>query len=279
MPTKLRTAQTNNVETIGSSVSRMGSVPTRQPFYDATRKSTKKPDHPVFLEPSRQNSEPSIKIEPTQSLIRPTNKVDAIGFASTQKQKYHKHETNTQEKPTLVAKVHSSITRKSNTFVPRRDKLPKTKEFLGTMIHEVMNNRTTATVEMKPKTVSFFFLSHDLNGNSTWSYELITENGFSWQVTHFRTMTVTRTETSVVGSPPTTRTLLLTHTMTSTIIETVTETLLRPTSVVVTSTVLQSITRLPNSYENTVDNDSIFVVMSDQNPPAVGAEEARKSVQ
>ncbi|XP_043272773.1 uncharacterized protein [Venturia canescens] len=244
MPTKLRSPQISSVESIGPSISRISSVPTRQPSYDPTRKPTRKPDHPVFLEPSRQNTELSMKIEPTQSLIRPSNKVVEPRFGSTQKQKYHKSESSTYEKPTLVTRVHSSSSRKTNSFVPRRDKLPKTKEFLGTVIQEVTKNGTTATVEMKPKTV-----------------------------THFRTMTVTRTETSVVGSPPTTRTLLLTHTMTSTIIETVTETLLRPTSVVVTSTVLQSMTRLPSSYDNAVDNDSIFVVMSDQNPPAAGAEE------
>lgn len=99
---------------------------------------------------------------------------------------------------------------------------------------------------------------------------------FIIQVTRFQTSTVTRTETSVLGSPPTTRTLLLTHTLTSTTVETVTETLLRPTSVVstVTSTILQSVvTRIPSSYENVVDNDSIFVVMSDQKPPVPGAEE------
>ncbi|XP_063978522.1 uncharacterized protein LOC135163191 isoform X2 [Diachasmimorpha longicaudata] len=97
-------------------------------------------------------------------------------------------------------------------------------------------------------------------------------------VTHFKTLTVTRTETSVVGSPPTTRTLLLTSTITSTIVETVTETLLRPTSVVVTSvtTVLQSAQSTASVYDtyNSPDNlDSIFVVMSDQNPPSPGAEE------
>lgn len=96
-------------------------------------------------------------------------------------------------------------------------------------------------------------------------------------MTRFKTSTVTRTKTSVLGSPPTTRTLLLTHTMTTTTVETVTETLLRPTSVVstVTSTILQPIiTRIPSSYDN-VDNDSIFVVMSDQKPPAPGAEEVK----
>lgn len=97
-------------------------------------------------------------------------------------------------------------------------------------------------------------------------------------MTRFKTLTVTRTKTSVLGSPPTTRTLLLTHTMTTTTVETVTETLLRPTSVVstVTSTILQPIiTRIPSSYDNVMDNDSIFVVMSDQKPPAPGAEEVQ----
>ena len=87
---------------------------------------------------------------------------------------------------------------------------------------------------------------------------------------------MTRTKTSVLGSPPTTRTLLLTHTMTTTTVETVTETLLRPTSVVstVTSTILQPIvTRVPSTYNNIADNDSIFVVMSDQKPPVPGGEE------
>lgn len=87
-------------------------------------------------------------------------------------------------------------------------------------------------------------------------------------------MTVTRTETSVLGSPPTTRTLLITHTLTSTSVETVTETLLRPTSVIstITSTILHPVTRVP-AYENDNDNESIFVVMSDQKPPVPGAEE------
>lgn len=58
--------------------------------------------------------------------------------------------------------------------------------------------------------------------------------------------------------------------------ETITETLVRPTSVIstITSTILQSI---PTSYENDDNDDSIdsiFVVMSDQKPPEPGAEEA-----
>lgn len=63
--------------------------------------------------------------------------------------------------------------------------------------------------------------------------------------------------------------------MTSTSVETITETLINPTNVIstITSTILQSI---PASYENEASDDSIdsiFVVMSDQKPPEPGAEE------
>lgn len=88
--------------------------------------------------------------------------------------------------------------------------------------------------------------------------------------------TLTKIETFAVGLPPTTRTFLLTHTMTSTTVETVTETFLHPTNTLttMTSNILQSmVTRLPSIYENSIDNDSIFVVMSDQKPPEPGAEE------
>lgn len=55
-----------------------------------------------------------------------------------------------------------------------------------------------------------------------------------------------------------------------------TETLLRPTSVIstVTSTILQSVTHAP-PYADGNDHESIFVVMSDQKPPVPGAEEVR----
>lgn len=63
--------------------------------------------------------------------------------------------------------------------------------------------------------------------------------------------------------------------MTSTSVETITETIINPTNVIstITSTILQSI---PTSYENEASDDSIdsiFVVMSDQKPPEPGAEE------
>lgn len=98
------------------------------------------------------------------------------------------------------------------------------------------------------------------------------------EVTHFKTLTITRTETSIIGSPPTTRTILLTHTITSTIVETVTETLLRPTNVLatitsVTTVTLESDTWLRSHKITPTDTmDSIFIVMSDRNLPSSSAE-------
>ncbi|XP_046630422.1 uncharacterized protein LOC124310473 isoform X1 [Neodiprion virginianus] len=79
------------------------------------------------------------------------------------------------------------------------------------------------------------------------------------------------------ASSSTTRTLLRTRTLTSTTVETVTETLLQPartTTIVSSSTVLRPTTEVPVSVHQTPsDNESIFVVMSDQTPPQPGAEE------
>lgn len=210
-------------------------VSTRTPVHITRRPSNETPRKPlVNLEASRQSFSPS-RLNPTQSLNH-----------------YRHHSTKHSINPTDVTFTSTTKRKYGNAFTKSRDYIIKsTKEIaLGTTLRENARNITTTTMltttEIKPKAV-----------------------------THFKTLTVTRTETSVLGSPPTTRTLLLTHTMTSTIIETVTETLLRPTSVVITSvtTILQPATRM-SSYDSSPENmDSIFVVMSDQNPPAAGAEE------
>lgn len=158
MPTKLRPPQIDHVETVGPSISRVNSVPTRVPSYDTPRRPTKRPDYPVFLEPSRQHVQPSMEIEATESLTRHTNRVEESKFHGTQTRKYPSNDRSAQDSPTIVTRVQSSITRTVNTLIPRRDKLPKTKEFDGTVIHEVVNNGTTATVEMKPKAVIIFNL-------------------------------------------------------------------------------------------------------------------------
>ncbi|CAB0031363.1 unnamed protein product [Trichogramma brassicae] len=104
---------------------------------------------------------------------------------------------------------------------------------------------------------------------------------YNTKVTHVEVTTITRTRTAIVSSKVNTRTLLLTHTLTSTSVETVTETYLRPTSVVsktITSTVLHSVIDHVPNYERDHDHESIFVVMSDQNPPPLGGDEVSATV-
>ncbi|CAK9795419.1 63 kDa sperm flagellar membrane protein [Anthophora quadrimaculata] len=262
IPTKLRPLQVDHIQPSRSSSTSRDVEPTRLHNYDIPRNPVKRPEHPVFLESSYDNVLPSTKVEATESLShaastsekkepRPTmtkNEVSKVVVSPATERK-RTNETTVKELASVVTRVDSSVTKVTSTLSEnidrRNESVIKMTKDVSSVTRDAING--TTSVHAKPK-----------------------------EVTRFQTSTVTRTETSVLGSPPTTRTLLLTHTMTSTTIETVTETLLRPTSVIstVTSTILQSVvTRIPSSYENVVDNDSIFVVMSDQKPPAPGAEE------
>ncbi|XP_017758552.1 PREDICTED: LOW QUALITY PROTEIN: mucin-16 [Eufriesea mexicana] len=257
IPTKLRPIQLDQIQPSRDV------EPTRSHNFDIPRNPVKRPEHPVFLESSHDNVLPTTKVEATETLThvvttsqktesRPTmtkNEVSKVVVSPVTERK-RKNETTVKELPSVVTRVDSSVTNATSTL---SENVTKRNESVIKMTKDVSSQTTkpvhgtTTTMRVKPK-----------------------------EVTRFQTSTVTRIQTSVLGSPPTTRTLLLTHTLTSTTVETVTETLLRPTSVVstVTSTILQPVvTRVPPSYENVVDNDSIFVVMSDQKPPAPGAEE------
>ncbi|XP_076390134.1 uncharacterized protein LOC100879114 isoform X2 [Megachile rotundata] len=262
IPTKLRPLQVNHIQPSRSSSTSREVEPTRSQTFEIPRNPVKRPEHPVFLESSYDNILPSTKVEPTESLThvvtsqkkepRPTmtkdEKTKLVVASTTERKKLN--ETSVKNSPTVVVRTDSSIVKVTGTLLGNSERtngsiIKMTKSSVSSTVRKAANASTT--MRTKPK-----------------------------EVTRFQTSTVTRTETSVLGSPPTTRTLLLTHTMTSTTVETVTETLLRPTSLIstVTSTILQSVvTRIPSSYENVVDNDSIFVVMSDQKPPAPGAEE------
>lgn len=266
IPTKLRPPQINYIQPSRSSTIHRDVDPTRSHIPDIPPNPVKRPEHPVFLESSYESILPSTRVEPTESLTfivgTDQKKQQHSTVSNIKTQKPHATEYSTvnrtanEESSIIVTRVDSSITKITNTLIPMLNNKTRsetsnsatqfTKNIDKTTTSAITKEEANVTIRMKPK-----------------------------EVTRFKTSTVTRTKTSVLGSPPTTRTLLLTHTMTTTTVETVTETLLRPTSVVstVTSTILQPIvTRIPSSYDN-VDNDSIFVVMSDQKPPAPGAEE------
>ncbi|XP_078034167.1 uncharacterized protein LOC144468501 [Augochlora pura] len=274
IPTKLRPLQVDHIQPSRSSSSIRDVEPTKSYTFEVPRNPVKRPEHPVFLESSHENVLPSSRVEPTESLTpatttttttttttasqkkddhRSTMKKDEstkVATAQATSEVKRRNETTVDGLPSVVTRVDSSVTRVTSVLPDKHQVkivpvIKMTKDVASTSTRKAAN--ATTTVQMKPK-----------------------------EVTRFQTSTVTRIETSVLGSPPTTRTLLITHTLTSTTVETVTETLVRPTSVIstITSTILQSIvTRIPSTYENVVDNDSIFVVMSDQKPPAPGAEE------
>ncbi|XP_011695985.1 PREDICTED: uncharacterized protein LOC105454797 isoform X2 [Wasmannia auropunctata] len=262
IPTKLRPPQVDHIQPSRSSTIHRDVNPTRSYVLEIPPNPVKRPEHPVFLESSHESILPSTRMEPTESLTFATEKKQhsAISNVKTQKPQVTEfsivNKTASKESSVIVTRVDSSISKVTNTLIPtpgnktRIEASNAATQFtknIAKATNTVARDQSNATIRTKPK-----------------------------EVTRFKTSTVTRTKTSVLGSPPTTRTLLLTHTMTTTTVETVTETLLRPTSVVstVTSTILQSIvTRIPSTYDNVADNDSIFVVMSDQKPPGAGAEE------
>ncbi|XP_043251264.1 uncharacterized protein LOC122396706 [Colletes gigas] len=264
VPTKLRPLQVDHIQPSKASTTR-DVEPTRSHTFEIPRNPVKRPEHPVFLESSYDHGHvlPSTRPEPTETLTlvtiasqnkepRPTMKRDESTKPIVSQATKHKrqNETTTEALPSTVTRVDSSVTKVTSTLLKNN------------------NTRNASTIKTTKNVAS--------GATRKIAKESTTTHAKPKEVTRFQTSTVTRTETSVLGSPPTTRTLLLTHTLISTTVETVTETLVRPTSVVatITSTILQSVvTRVPSSFENVVDNDSIFVVMSDQKPPAPGAEE------
>ncbi|KAG7213566.1 hypothetical protein KM043_002821 [Ampulex compressa] len=259
MPTKLRSPQVDHIQPSRASTTHRDVEPTKSHGFEIPRNPVKRPEHPIFLESSHENLLPSTRVEPTESLTRVPStahgkKEESTKMVLPQTTSYdRKNQTIGTKQPSIVTRVDSSVTKVTSTLLRedsnfRRNETTtkSSKNILGTTQREMPKNASSGVTGAKSK-----------------------------EVTRFRTSTVTRVETSVLGSPPTTRTLLLTHTMTSTTVETVTETLLRPTSVVstVTSTILQPVVTRVASHESVEDNDSIFVVMSDRKPPAPGGEE------
>ncbi|KAL7302989.1 hypothetical protein TKK_0004215 [Trichogramma kaykai] len=204
----------------------------------------KPPDFTTYLEPSADIYLPHSTVEPTETLNS------------------HRSSNNHNTSTSTIA-VTSSPSSSTTSNVQTND-IVKSEEKAPTILSAA-----------KPKSSirkSLVTTTHDVVMAPKDEDTLIGTE----EVTHVEVTTITRTRTAIVSSKVNTRTLLLTHTLTSTSVETVTETYLRPTSVVsktITSTVLHSvIDRVPN-YERDHDHESIFVVMSDQNPPPLGGDE------
>ncbi|KAL2719458.1 mucin-17 [Vespula squamosa] len=229
--------------------------PTKSLTFDTSHTSVKLAEQPIFLQSSHDYILPSVNTEPTESL---TFVVTTDGIKESTVKNHDITKTHKQMNATITDKIpvvpiqtdkslkssDSSLTKEYTDFKINETTSVTVKPNVGTVIYE---NVSDTNVGVKPK-----------------------------EIVRIKMSTLTKIETFAVGLPPTTRTFLLTHTMTSTTVETVTETFLHPTNTLatMTSNILQSmVTRLPSIYENSIDNDSIFVVMSDQKPPEPGAEE------
>ena len=152
------------------------------------------------------------------------------------------------------------------------------------------NRKTSTYTPLRSSTVSpsriKYHHSSDLDDNENYEAEVVTgthkpeliskiskkvektQSLPTRYITHTQTLTVTTTETTVIssaGQKPSTMTLVMTKTHTSTIIDTVTHTLLRPTSIVATVTTTVSASHHPilNEENDEQEGESFFVVVND----------------
>ncbi|XP_025602022.2 uncharacterized protein LOC105693639 isoform X3 [Athalia rosae] len=182
----------------------------------------RRPNRPVFLQPSEDIDTPSSTVKPTQSLSSVVSSVETVAMTA-------KSSSKTYEAP--PARTTTRVTE------------PEVRVTAAQTVKE--SSHSEATTQLPPN-----------------------------ETDHETVLYVVTTRLPSVSSS-TTRTLLLTRTrtLTSTTVETVTETLLQPaspTTILSSSTVIRPIIRIS---ETPGENESIFVVMSDQNPPEPGAEE------
>ncbi|KAI4499721.1 hypothetical protein M0802_005291 [Mischocyttarus mexicanus] len=228
--------------------------PTKSLTFEMSHTSVKLAEQPIFLQSSHDLILSSANTEPTESL---TFTVSTDGIKESNKPNHEINKTYKQMNTTKADQILIAVTQTDKS-------LKSTDSFSKEYVDFKINETTTEAMKSNVGTVI------DENTSNT-------DVGIKpKEIVRIKMSTLTKIETFAVGLPPTTRTFLLTHTMTSTTVETVTETLHHPTKTLatVTSSILQSvITRVPSIYENSIDNDSIFVVMSDQKPPEPGAEE------
>lgn len=178
MPTITKPTQPNHIEP--SKTSTMETPTTVTPAQPA-RKSTNRPEYPVFLESSMENIVPSTRIESTETLSytitpeqkkrRPTSTLrDSVTKvrkpSRIQPTRYNiKNNTDNGVVYSIVTKVESSVSKstqntqkpKAEPVVPKQENIAVVKEMVGTVVHEVIHNGST-TVEMKPKEVWKFHL-------------------------------------------------------------------------------------------------------------------------
>lgn len=143
--------------------------------YSTMRRPTVNQENSILLEPSSESTYTSNRIEPTEVLtfaieteskqieIKPTK--SSVRTHATTIDRYSRRNRTESHTPSIVTRVSSSITKVTNTAVGGRKDNSRIhpsvtkimKDIIGTVLHEVIKNGTTATVEMKPKAVRFIF--------------------------------------------------------------------------------------------------------------------------
>lgn len=161
----------------------------------------------------------------------------------------------------LISTALNPSTRKTSTYTPLRSSTvsPSRIKYHHSSDFEVDENYETEVVTgtHKPELISKVSKKVEKTQSLPTRY-----------ITHTQTLTVTTTETTVIssaGQKPSTMTLVMTKTHTSTIIDTVTHTLVRPTSIVATVTTTVSASHHPilNEENNEQEGESFFVVVND----------------
>ena len=174
MPTLTKSSQIPHIQPSRTPTTE---TPTTSTPAQVSRKPSKRPEYPVFLEPSMDNILPSTKIESTETLTysvnpeqkerQPTNtlrnSVTKVRKPSRlQPTRYQmKNITDDRVIYSIASKVESSVSKATPTtlkpkdiqFVSEEKNIENVKEIVGTVIHELVQNGSTSTLEMKPKEV------------------------------------------------------------------------------------------------------------------------------
>jgi len=169
IPTKLRPPQIDHIQPSKSTIHHDVN-PTRSYILDIPSNPVKRPEHPVFLESSRESILPSTRLEPTESLtfIIETEKKQhsTVSNIKTQKPQIIEYsivnKTTNKESSIIVTRVDSSISKVINTLIPtpgnktRPEVSNSDTQFTKNIVKAtstIAKNQFNATIHTKPKEV------------------------------------------------------------------------------------------------------------------------------
>lgn len=170
IPTKLRPLQIDHIQPSKSSTIHRDVDPTRSYVLDIPPNPVKRPEHPIFLESSRESILSSTRLEPTESLtfIIETEKKQhsTVSNVKTQKPQIIEYsvvnKTANKESSIIVTRVDSSISKVTNTLIPtpgnktRPEVSNSDTQFTKNIVKAtstIAKNQSNATIHTQPKEV------------------------------------------------------------------------------------------------------------------------------